>query len=124
MYGHSLVKQKVTLPFFPISLGICPRPFKTRYVLDVFIIVIIQKNLGLIFRGIPRRSGLRDHPRLYNLWGLSHCQVVMKRTEAKHAQFKSNSALRTPRYYGQFSLMSVTVTFPLNLITSLIKALC
>lgn len=30
MYGHSLVKQKVTLPIFPISLGICPRPFETR----------------------------------------------------------------------------------------------
>ena len=37
-----------------------------------FIIVIIQQNLCLICREIPRRSGLRDHPRLYHLLGLCH----------------------------------------------------
>ena len=48
--------------------GFVPDHSRHGYVLDVFIIVIVEKNLGLIFRGIPRRSGLRDHPRLYHLW--------------------------------------------------------
>ena len=30
IYVQTLVKQKVTLPILSVSLGICPRPFKTR----------------------------------------------------------------------------------------------
>ena len=62
----TLCKAETALSIFLISPGICPRPFKARLtLLDVFIIATIQQNLGRNeCRGIPRLSGLREHPRL------------------------------------------------------------
>lgn len=51
-----------TLPIFPISPGVCPRPFKTRLRVRCFHYCHYSAKPGKesICRGIPRRSGLRE----------------------------------------------------------------
>ena len=93
-----------TLPIFRFIRGFVPDHSKHGYVLYVFIIVIIQQNLGRNqYVGNSQTIGpsRASQTMLYvGLLPLSFphaiaCWVVMKQTEANHAQLKSNSALRT-----------------------------
>ena len=68
-----------TLPIFPISPGVCPQPFKTWLRVRYFHYCHYSAKSGKesICRGIPRRSGLREHRRPCYLWGFSHCHSHM-----------------------------------------------
>ena len=63
-----------TLPIFPISPGVCPRPFKTwlRVICFDYCHYSAKPGKESICRGIPRRSELREYPRPCYLWGFSH----------------------------------------------------
>ena len=94
-----------TLPISRFLRGSVSNHSRHGYVLNVFILIIIQQNLGrnrymswnsqtigpsqvsqtMLFVGILPLP----FPRAIACW------VVMKQTEANHAQLKSNSALQT-----------------------------
>ena len=93
-----------TLPIFRFLRGFVPDHSIHGYALYVFIIVIIQQNLGRNrMSGNSQTIGPSRASQTMLFVGIlplpfPHaiaCWVVMKQTEAKHAQLKSKSALRT-----------------------------
>ena len=90
-----------TLPIFRFLRGFVPDHSRQGYVLDVFIIVIIQQNLGrnryvVEFPDDRAFASIPDHVICGDFAiTIPTCYCMMKQTEANHAQLKSNSALQT-----------------------------